>query len=316
MMHPIPARRHLTHSCVPLLGVLLAVALPPTAAAQEADVGGTLDTTVALAPGGTVDLGLSSGSITVSAWSRGEARVRATTEGGTLRFAASGARVALEVRGTQVGEARYELTVPVGTRLLMRSTSGTLTARGVGGEVDARTLSGDVEVASVADRATVESFSGSVTVRDVRGVLRATSVSGDLVLSGLAGDVETGTVSGEIEMRGVQSRLVRAESVSGDIAFAGAIDPAGRYDFRTNSGDVRLTIPESASALLGVETFSGELDSSLRLTLQPGTRTGGVGRRRLEFRLGGGGARIAVASFSGDITIRADTARSREESTP
>lgn len=299
-----------------IAATLLVGALAPRAlAAQQADVGNSLDTTVALAPGGTVDLGLISGSITVAGWERPEARVRATTERGTLRFQASDGRVALEVRGTHVGDARYDLTVPAGTRLLMRGTSGTLTARGVSGEVSARTVSGDVEVTG-AGRTTIESISGSVTARGVQGALRVSAVSGDLQLEAITGDVEASTVSGGIELQGVQSRLVRAETVSGDVTFAGTIDPAGRYDLTAASGDVTLSIPTGTSALLSVQTFSSEVQSNIPLTLQPGTSNSRIGPRRLEFRLGNGGARIAIESFNGDITIQAGNGRTPEETEP
>lgn len=295
-----------------LLPALLALAALP-AAAQERDrdrardrdeYESRLDTTVAFDRNGIVELSLSSGEIRVSAWERREVKVSAVSERGTLRFDATGSRLELSVRsrGGRSGETRYEVTVPVGTRVDMNSVSGDLTATGVKGEVEANTVSGDVEVTD-AQRVTLASVSGSVTVRGVAGEVRASSVSGDVELERVTGDVEMHTVSGEVALRDVRAKFLRARSTSGDVEFDGTVDPAGRYDFGSHSGTIHLLLPASVSAEVEVETYSGEIDSDFPIRLEPGEHS--TGRpRRLEFRIGGGGARITAETFSGDIDIR------------
>ena len=270
----------------------------------------TIDTTVAFNRGGVVDLSLISGEIRVVGWSRSEVKVRARSESGRLRFEASPSRVALDVehrggRGNHDDlDATYELSVPAGTRVLMRGVSGDLSARGVKGEVEARSVSGEVEVED-AGRVTLESVSGDVRAARVNGDARAHSVSGEVSVTDVAGDLDAESVSGDITLRDAKARVVRAETVSGDVTYDGTVDPAGRYDFNSHSGTLRLVLPSNTNATLSVQTFSGEIDSAFPLTVRPATgeERGRRRDRRMEFTLGSGGPRITAESFSGEIVI-------------
>ena len=270
----------------------------------------SIDTTVPFARGGVVDLSLISGEIRVVGWSRAEVRVSARSEGGRLRFEASPSRVSLDLEhqgGRHRGDldATYELSVPVGTRVLMRSTSGDLAARGVKGEVEARSVSGSVEIDD-AGRVTLESVSGDVQASRVNGEARTHSVSGEVAVRDVTGDVDAESVSGDITLRGTKARVARVETVSGDVTYDGSVDPAGRYDFHSHSGTLRLVLPASTNATLSLQTFSGDIDSAFPLTVRPTGDAGKEGRRsgrRMEFTLGSGGPRITAETFSGEIVI-------------
>ena len=87
-------------------------------------------------------------------------------------------------------------------------------------------------------------------------------------------------------------------------SFDGVIDPAGRYELGTHSGDVRLHIQRDASAQLTVSTWNGAIDSQFPITLKPGEHgIGAATAKRITFDIGGGAARITAETFSGDITI-------------
>ena len=51
-----------------------------------------------------------------------------------------------------LGDSRFEVSVPVGVRVIARSTSGDVSVRGTRGQVEARSTSGDVEVTEAIDR--------------------------------------------------------------------------------------------------------------------------------------------------------------------
>ena len=148
----------------------LGAALPDTAAAQRRDDDrewqSRVDTTFAFSRTGVVELTLVSGEIVVTGSSRDEARVVARSERGRLRTEFSGNSIVVEVESDRgrMGETRYELTVPAGVRLRLRSTSGDITARQVRGPVDARSVSGDLLVEDGTTEVRLESVSG-----DVRG---------------------------------------------------------------------------------------------------------------------------------------------------
>src|SRR6266566_1116655 len=219
-----------------------------------------IDTTVRLDRGGAVDLSLISGKIRVTGWDRSDVRISATIESGMLRFSANSSRVSLSVddsddegrrghRHNNVGEARYDVSVPRGSRLILEAVSGDITSKGSQGEIEATSVSGDVDVTDGVRTVSAEAVSGSVHAAQVNGNLRT-------------------------------------ETVSGDIVYTGTIEPSGRYSFESHSGTLRLNIPRGAGAQFSVETFSGDLQSDFPVTIG---RPGKLGRDgRIEFTIGDG----------------------------
>ncbi len=276
------------------------------------DVQSRVDTTFAFSRTGVVDLTQISGDVVVTAWDRGEARIRAYAERGRVRSSLSSSRLTLEIESVRgrVGDSKFEVSVPVGVRVIARSTSGDVSVKGTRGAVEARSTSGDVTVTEATDRIILESVSGDVRGSKLTGEVRGESVSGTIEIREANGDVRAETTSGDVSLLGVTSRSVFATTVSGEVEYDGTIDANGRYEFHSHSGDIRLEIPEATGAQFTVETFSGSLDSEFSLTLQPGQRSSGR-PRRFEFTLGSGSARVTAESFSGDIVLarRARSAR-------
>jgi DUF4097 and DUF4098 domain-containing protein YvlB len=259
-----------------------------------------------------VDLSLVSGEMVVTSWDRNEVRVHATSERGILRFDTSPSRVTLGVRSDrgELGDTRYEVTIPKSARVVAKGVSGDVSING-GSDVDAQSVSGDVQVANATGRVGIQNVSGDASAQRIGGGVKGSTVSGELTLSDVDGDVDANTVSGDIILDGVRSSFVRSSTTSGDVHFAGPLDPKGSYEFNSHSGDIEIEIP-GGGASLDVRTFSGDVDSDFPMTLEPGARTGERGKG-MRFTIGGGGARITARTFSGDITIERASGASREE---
>lgn len=281
--------------------LLLAVTLPASAQRRAGQYESRIDTTVAFDRRGTVTLTIGDGQIVVSTWDQDRVRVRATSERGDIRLDAAPARLAVEVMRGRSSDARFEVTMPAAARLSARAGSGDISIVGVRGGVDAVTQSGDLRVENVAELTEARSLSGDIDVRGVTGPLEVGTVNGDVTIADVKGDVEATSVSGDIGIRNVTARYVRSRTTNGDISYDGAVDPAGRYEFASHSGEVYLTIPQGTGALLTVATYSGSIDSDFPITLKPGGHGAG---QRFTFEIGKGDARISAESFSGDITIR------------
>jgi DUF4097 and DUF4098 domain-containing protein YvlB len=263
-----------------------------------------IDTTVAFSPNGTIDLSTISGDIIVTGWNRNEARIRAFSERGRLRFSMSSSRIRIEAesRRGRMGETRYELSVPQGVRLILESTSGDIQARDVNGPADIQTTSGDISLRGASGHIEISTTSGDIEASGLRGDIELSAVSGEFEIQDIEGTVRVETVSSDIVLRNVRVREATAETVSGEIIFDGTVARDGRYDFRSHSGTVTVRVPANVSARFEVETYSGELDSVFPITLMPGQRTRNR-PRRFEFSVGGGEARIVAETFSGDIIL-------------
>jgi hypothetical protein len=303
-----------------LVVVAVAVmALPIAAKAQDeqgVQIRGLtkIDTTVRLDRGGAVDLSLISGKIRVMGWDRADVKISAYIESGLLRFNANSSRVSLSVddsdeggrrgrRHNNVGDARYDVSVPRGTRLILEAVSGDVTSKGSQAEIEATSVSGDVDVTDGVRTVSAESVSGSVHAAQVNGNLRTETVSGELRAENVTGNVEASSVSGDIRLVGIQSKDVRTETVSGDIVYSGTIEPSGKYGFESHSGTLRLNIPPGAGAQFSVETFSGDLQSDFPVTIQPKPKRSLRREGRIEFTIGDGRAKVTAQTFSGSIVI-------------
>ncbi len=292
-------------------GALL-IALPLEARAQRDEGRSQIDTTVRLDRGGSVDLSLISGRIRVTGWDRQDVKISASIDRGSLSLDANSSRVTLSVeessdhrgRGRHdVGDARYEVSVPRGSRLILEAVSGDVFASGSQGEIEATSVSGDVDVANGVREVSVESVSGSAHAAQINGNLRAESVSGDVRVEDVTGNVEASSVSGNLRLIGVQSKDVRTETVSGDVIYTGSIEAGGRYSFESHSGNVRLTIPRGAGAQFSVETFSGDITTDFPVTVPPTPGRGRDRDGRMDFTIGDGRARVTAQTFSGRIFI-------------
>src|SRR6185437_13466187 len=182
------------------------------------------------------------------------------------------------------------------------------------GEVEVDAVNGAVEVVGATDRISIQTVSGKLHAAKLRGRVKLGNTNSSIEAEDIVGELSASSVSGSVLLTGVQSSHVTAETVSGNVTFAGSIDPAGSYDFSTHSGRVQMAIPDGSSATLQLETFSGRITSAFPITLQPG-EISGMSRRgkKMDFTIGKGGARITASTFSGNIIIDKGGHTNREE---
>lgn len=169
-----------------------------------------------------------------------------------------------------------ELAVEVtgeGDRVAVRTRHPRPRWLGGGGRVDFR-----VSVPRSA-RVRVGNVNGRVEVSGVSGPLEASTVNGTVDVSRGAGEVRVSAVNGSVEVA-----LVR-------------VDPAGHSKLGTTNGSVRLTLPRDAQADIEGHTVNGSVGCDFDVDAR--TRS----RRKLEGRIGGGGARFELGTVNGSVHI-------------
>jgi len=159
-------------------------------------------------------------------------------------------------------------------------------------------------VANIASHAVLESISGDVTVTHVTTGVRVNTVSGEIHAKQITGEVAAQSVSGDIVLDDITSSYVRSETVSGEVHFSGPVDAKGRYEFHSHSGDVDLNIASGAAdATLEVETYSGDLDTSCPMTMQPSGNGSRMGKRGTFTNRTWGRCPLHSQDLSGDVHI-------------
>jgi len=128
-----------------------------------------------------------------------------------------------------------DVTLPAGSRVVVRTTDGDVRATGVLGGAELRTSNGRVEASALGGDVVAHSSNGGVEVLDVDGGVRATSDNGSVVVRG-ADSVEARAGNGRVEVEDVTGAVV-ARSSNGSVLVADA-----RSDITATSDNGGVTV--------------------------------------------------------------------------
>ena len=287
-----------------LLTLAALVAIPASAAAQDTDTD-VINRRITVGDAAELTLTNVSGDITVTGGDGREIIIQATKRGGDreardqieVEIQERGSRVEVRARYPRDGRRRggrvrveYDVQVPRGTEVSVKTVSGGVRLDQVDGETRAETVSGDVEITAARQLSHAKSVSGDITVTgsSAEPELQAQSVSGSIEATDVsAGRLTLSAVSGDVMLAGVTSREAHITSVSGDVEYGGALAADGRYELQSHSGDVRVLIAEEVGFDVDASTFSGRIRTDLSI-IMAGVDIDSRRRRSLEGRFGEG----------------------------
>jgi len=166
-----------------------------------------------------------------------------------------------------------------------------------------------VEIEGEGDRVTVRTRyprphwignAGSVEYRVSvpRGArVRVDDVNGRVEVGGVSGSVHAATVNGSVDLTEVGGPI-EASAVNGSVEVDVArVDASARSRISTTNGSVRLTLPRDASADIEAHTVNGSVSCDFDLAGEHRSR------RRLEGRIGSGGARFEIGTVNGSANV-------------
>ena len=247
------------------------------------------------------------GSVRVIGWSKGEVAVTGSL-GRRAELTLSGPphriHVEVEVAGNpHATTSDIEVHVPAGSRVSIESFASSITVSEVTGPVTAETVNGAISVSGSIKEVSVESVNGAVDVSGAPTRVHAGTVNGALTVRGARGDLEANTVNGELRVvGGGPFDRAHLESVSGAIRFEGELTAHADLQAQTVSGEVELRLPAKTEADFTVSTFSGDINSDFGTAVyRPGRHSP---QKELTFSTGGGGAKVAIETLSGSISLR------------
>jgi DUF4097 and DUF4098 domain-containing protein YvlB len=281
---------------------------------------------------GPVEVVAGSGDVRVRGWDRDEIQVAGDFPRGAVPVSTQGSGAVVRITSSRHGSENAEVWVPRGRDVVVTASSGSVQVTDVSGAVQVRTASGDVQVSGrprgveiatrngdvdlsvTTERVHVSSQSGDVQVRGAfrRGVeisavngeisisgatpeVRASTMSGSISVERVSGRAEIRTVSGDIQVEGTRLRG-SFNTVSGDISLRGTLDPSETTEIVAHNGDVTLSVGSRPGADVQVTTVAGNVDPG-------GGRVLRTSRTEQHVRIGNGGARVVVRTFSGDVRL-------------
>ncbi|HYW33111.1 MAG TPA: DUF4097 family beta strand repeat-containing protein [Gemmatimonas sp.] len=296
------------------------VLLVPTAVQAQ-----SRDTTFSIGRTALLDVTVRDGYLLVRGSSRTDGEVRTSGSGISIRSVGSGVVVGTgrddarsgrsrigRDRERDTDDARVEITVPRGVRVVISGGRADVEVDGIDGDVEVRATSSDIMLRRLGGRAIVETLSGDIVVSEGVNGFRATTSSGDIEVQGLRGNADVQTHSGDVNVSGTDVTRFVVETITGDVTLDGSVTEDARVQVSTHTGDVLLRLPERSRGELQFSTFNGEIHTSFPITTSAAT-PGITGRERQTgqgYTFGGGGAaRISISTFNGDFRFERGSGR-------
>jgi len=249
--------------------------------------------TVAPKAGVTVDTQY--GAISVKSGAPGQVVVIATIQSdkATVDVSHEGNRLEFESQlpkdaNEQTGRIDYEVTVPLGTSLLLHSSNGPILAEKLQGDLSVEGASAPIQIHNVGH--------GHVHVKTMNGVVTLAEVN--------SAHVEITSISADVHLNSVTGPLVQVNSGSGKIYYDGDFGSGGDYNFSTHTGDIEAMVASDASADFTAHSMQGSVQSDVPLKPKDHTRFPVEVGRSFFGTVGKAASEVVLKSFSGKIRLK------------
>lgn len=193
------------------------------------------------------------------------------------------------------GQLTMKVSVPSGGSVSVEQAEGTLTISQYRGAVTIRSEQSDIELTSIEGPISIRNGSGTTLGDLLFGPVSVAQPVGSVRLEWIEGNVSVTTVSASVAIAQEQGGL-QVQTSTGDVLVQ--TQWLGSDSFvQTESGDIKLLLPEFASGRLRISTSTGRIKTETSIVQ---ARANG---RELDEELGVGGLQFQVLSGSGDVSI-------------
>lgn len=227
----------------------------------------------------------------------------------------------------------YEMRVPAGVDLELRTSDGPVRVNGVYGKVYARSSDGDIAVDRIGT-AELRTSDGDIRADAIEGDLSAVTSDGDIRVSNVGGDAHVRSSDGNVDCHDIEGLLVvqlsdgnvHAQAIHGGISARSSDgqlvvkDASGPVELKTSDGDIELSLAapvpmsrvtcsssdgnirfrlnDSAAFTIAAKTSSGRVNVGV-----PGEFHREQDGKRVEGHVNGGGPAVNLRTSDGSITI-------------
>jgi len=191
---------------------------------------------------------------------------------------------------------RFDVQVPRGYPVDLRTSGGRIDVRDLSAEVRAETSGGSVVVQNVAGTVDAHTSGGSIQAERLNGATRLTTSGGGIDVTDSAGDLYLRTSGGSIHIENEDGR-VDAHTSGGGIRAA--LRANRGITLGTSGGSITLLLPQDTHGSVEATTSGGHVTSDFPMTtteISEGSDLRGA--------FGGGGPPISLHTSGGSIHIQ------------
>lgn len=194
------------------------------------------------------------------------------------------------------GRVDWTIAVPSGLKVNLTSSRGSITLEQLRNDIIIKTSASDITLVSIEGEVTIDNGSGRLQGHLLIGPISIRQMLGSIALDFVEGDIKIKSSSAEISIS-QEIGALDLMTTTGNIDIRTTLESRRDYMVTTESGDIRLSVPQEASGRLKLNSRTGEIktDMPVAITSMSSTRLDGV--------FGDGGVRIVLSSMSGDVTV-------------
>jgi DUF4097 and DUF4098 domain-containing protein YvlB len=182
----------------------------------------------------------------------------------------------------------YEVRLPAGTSINLRSSNGPLTVDGINADVTCEGESAPVQIRNGGN--------GHVHIDTVDGPISLTSLKN--------AHVEVISIGGDVAMTGVTGPSVTVSTTKGKISYSGDFGGGGDYALSSHSGNIDVTLPASASVDMSAKSIQGSVDDSFPLHPDAHPIFAVTQGKSFAGTANSGASSVKLRSFSGRIRVQ------------
>ncbi|MGH9650082.1 MAG: DUF4097 family beta strand repeat-containing protein [Terriglobales bacterium] len=184
----------------------------------------------------------------------------------------------------------YEISVPMNTNVTVRAASG------------------PIRIERLRSDVFLEGDEAPIHVQDVsNGHVHARTLNGAIVLSNVSGtEIETRSASGDIRLSRVSASSVKVISTKGNIYYDGEFGLGGSYTLFNHSGNIEVSLPETASVDLIARSQKGTVQNEVPMRQKQQAASPNPARAGSTFvgTSHSGSSSVQLATFSGTIRVK------------
>jgi putative adhesin len=248
-----------------------------------------------VSPGASISVDTRYGAIAIKAGSGNQAIVVAQPQSEKVEVDTHqmGNRISVDTHllpgaDAQSGRVDYEVTVPQGVTISVRSSNGPLTAEGIQGDLEFEGAEAPIDVRHVSH--------GHVHVKTMNGLVTLTDVHD--------AHIEITSIGGDVQLTSVTGPLVEVNSGSGKVSYDGDFGSGGEYRLITHTGDIMALVPATASADFQAHSVRGQVQNDFPLAQMPHPQTKIEAGRAFIGTVGKAASKVVLRSFSGRIRLK------------
>ncbi len=194
------------------------------------------------------------------------------------------------------GTIDWTISVPAGFEVTLTSGRGTIVCEQLRNDLRLNTSASDITLSSIEGNIAVDNGSGRLQGNLIIGNCTIRQMLGSVSLDFIEGDIRVKASAASISIAQERGALDLA-TTTGNVDVRTALDSKRDYLVSTESGDIRLAIPQEASGRLKLNTKTGEIKTEMPVAISSMSAT------RLDGVLGDGGVRVVLSSASGDVSV-------------